>query len=222
MTRLRVATFNVHHCEGRDGKIDVERVARIITESGAGLVALQELDQGMKRTGSIDQPALLGELTGFRVIFAPTLGRGGGRYGVAIAADGDIEAHDIALPRLAGEEPRVALVGRWAGLTAICTHLSREPDTRVAQVEALASIAGNLDGPAVVMGDLNQSRRSLGPLFDAGFRAPPERHRTLAAKLRWLEADHILAGPGVTHIDTWTVPGDASDHLPLVADLELP
>ena len=40
--RIRVATYNVHGCIGTDGRHDPGRVANVITELDADVVALQE------------------------------------------------------------------------------------------------------------------------------------------------------------------------------------
>ncbi len=37
-----MATYNVHACVGRDGRHDPERVAKVVTELDADIVALQE------------------------------------------------------------------------------------------------------------------------------------------------------------------------------------
>ena len=39
---LRVATYNVHACVGTDGRYDPERVAAVIAELDADIVAVQE------------------------------------------------------------------------------------------------------------------------------------------------------------------------------------
>jgi endonuclease/exonuclease/phosphatase family metal-dependent hydrolase len=218
---LQVATFNVHHCEGRDGRPDIARTADAIRATGAGLVALQELDQNMERSGRVDQPALLAELTGLEVHFRPTLERDGGTYGLAIACSGPASVVTEPLPRHGDEEPRIALVAEWNGIGVIATHLSRQPKARELQTEALASLGAALKVPTAIVGDLNQGRRALGPLLEAGFRPPPSVHRTLVARFRRLEADHILTGPGLRHRRVWSVATAASDHLPLAAELEV-
>src|SRR5690606_25634562 len=43
---LRVMTYNVHSCIGMDGKLDPERIARVIARARPDVVALQELDVG--------------------------------------------------------------------------------------------------------------------------------------------------------------------------------
>ena len=40
---LRVMTYNIHHAEGLDGKVDLERIANVLRQSNADVIALQEL-----------------------------------------------------------------------------------------------------------------------------------------------------------------------------------
>ncbi|HEV3485926.1 MAG TPA: hypothetical protein VG106_11000, partial [Vicinamibacterales bacterium] len=86
MTTLRLATFNVHHCRGLDGVVDVARTAATINEIGADLVALQELDRNVRRSDRVDQPNELARLTDMRISFFPTAAVGSGDFGIAIAA----------------------------------------------------------------------------------------------------------------------------------------
>ena len=212
---MRVATFNVHHCEGRDGIVDVGRVAEVIRRTGAEVVALQELDMALERTGFTNQPGELAAATGLTVEFHSLLQRGDGHYGIALAAPGRLDSTKVTLPRLANEEPRGAVVARWKGVSVVGTHLSRSRSARAAQVEALARLAARLDPPVVIMGDLNQSLAGLGPLAGAGFRGP---RRPWSPPSRSI--DHILAGPGLRIARQETLKTRASDHPALVADLE--
>ena len=210
---MRVATFNVHHCEGRDGVVDVDRIAAVIRATEAEVVALQELDMGFERTGFTNQPGELAAATGLTVEFHGLLQRGDGRYGIALAASERLDSEMIPLPRMAREEPRGAAVARYRGVTVVGTHLSRSRVARAAQIEALAVLAGRLDPPVVLMGDLNQTHAGLGPLTAAGFTGPPRR--------LWARSiDHILAGPGLRVASPQTFKTKASDHPALAATLE--
>src|SRR5581483_11702250 len=40
---LRVATYNVHKCRGMDGRVRPDRVAEVLSEIDADIVALQEV-----------------------------------------------------------------------------------------------------------------------------------------------------------------------------------
>lgn len=63
---LRVLTYNIHHGEGTDGVLDLERIAGVIKGASPDLVALQEVDVGAERTGGVDQAGELGRLTGMQ------------------------------------------------------------------------------------------------------------------------------------------------------------
>ncbi len=81
---LRIMTYNIHHCEGTDRQIDIERIAEIIRKSGCDLVALQEVDRRTTRSNQVDQLTELARLTGLHPYFGKAIDFGGGEYGVAI------------------------------------------------------------------------------------------------------------------------------------------
>lgn len=218
---MRIATFNVRHCAGLDGKVDVERTAGVIRATGAELIALQELDRGLSRSGGVDQPAELQRLTGLNIAFHPTIQRGGGHYGIAIAtADASAFSFSFeALPRVADEEPRGLLLGPWRGLTVVATHLSLQPQANLVQIRATAARAGMIGGPHVVLGDLNRSGWGVRRVSGGGLRPPWRPRRTMAR--RWAQRDHIAVGGGAYVVRLRSLRTDASDHWPLVADVEV-
>ena len=83
-TRLRVLTYNIHHGEGLDKRLDLERIARIIRSTEPDLVAVQEVDYKTKRTNNLDTPAELAKLTGLHAYFAKAMDYQGGQYGQLI------------------------------------------------------------------------------------------------------------------------------------------
>ena len=219
MTTLRVATFNVHHCEGLDGKVDIGRVARVIERTRADLVALQELDDGMPRTQRVDQPAELSRATGLEVTFHPTLERRGGRYGIGIAARDGGPFEYRALPQLADEEPRGYLIGPFRGTTVVAAHLSLQPEPKIRQTRALIAALERFGGPFIVLGDLNQSSWRLRRSARGAFSVPVLPRRTMAR--RWSQRDHIVAGRGARVVSRDVIETDASDHYALAADVAL-
>src|SRR4051812_5905020 len=74
--RIRVMTYNTHHGEGTDRKLDLPRIARIISDSKADLVALQEVDSMTKRTNGVDQTAEYAKLTGLHGVFGKAMDYG--------------------------------------------------------------------------------------------------------------------------------------------------
>ena len=80
---LRVLCYNIHYGQGMDGRYDLQRLASVISKAKPDLVALQEVDVGVNRSGRIHQAQELGRLTGMSVRFGPTQHYQGGLYGNA-------------------------------------------------------------------------------------------------------------------------------------------
>lgn len=112
----------------------------------------------------------------------------------------------------------MAMTTRLGGISFIATHLSVRPGPRDVQMMDLAKRLCDLTPPVVVFGDLNASRRGLGHLAASGLRPGP-KHATMSF---WRQVDHILVPPGLGDARFRTAPTDASDHHPLIADLEIP
>jgi len=108
---LTVMTWNIHHGEGMDGRLDLERIAEVIRSAGADLVALQEVDLETRRTNGVDQVKELARLLDMRHLFGRAIDRDGGEYGVAILSRFEImDFKNEALPHTQGFEPRTALM----------------------------------------------------------------------------------------------------------------
>lgn len=241
---VRVMTYNVHSCVGMDGKIDAERIARVIARARPDVVALQELDVGRIRTFGVDQAHLIARYLKMEFHFHPALHLEEERYGDAILTHLPYRLVKAgALPGLADKpqlEPRGAL---WLeidlhgrGVQVINTHLGLYPRERAAQVEALLGSEWlgheQCRGPVILCGDLNASPSSPvcrglgGPLRDAQVVAP--RHRpqsTFPSRLPSMRIDHIYLSPGL-EVSRIEVPASelarvASDHLPLVAEIRI-
>ena len=54
---MRIVTYNIQYGRGRDGRFDLDRIAREIV--GADLIALQEVERFWTRSGGVDQPRLI-------------------------------------------------------------------------------------------------------------------------------------------------------------------
>src|SRR5918996_1263653 len=73
---LTVATYNIHHAAGVDGRLDLERGATEIERGGAEVVGLQEVDRHWSsRSEFVDQAGWLAERLGMHVVYAANLDR---------------------------------------------------------------------------------------------------------------------------------------------------
>ena len=221
MPPLRIATFNIRHGLGMDGRVDLTRIAAVLRATTAEVVIVQEVDRWWTRSGSVDQPSVLAELSGLRMSFFPTVVRGESRYGLVLASTEPLEAGAFPLPRLGSEEPRIFVRARFGDVTFLGTHLSRSAEARRVQTLALAEEIRTAEGPVVVAGDLNQGPSKLGPLRAAGLAGLARTLRTHPSIRPRRAIDHVLAGGGADVRAAWTLPTRSSDHRPLVAEIDL-
>ena len=67
-----------------DGHCDVHRIAQVLENSHADIIALQEVDVGRHRTNYQDQAELIGNQLDMHVEFFPVIQRGSEQYGLAV------------------------------------------------------------------------------------------------------------------------------------------
>jgi endonuclease/exonuclease/phosphatase family metal-dependent hydrolase len=229
---LRVASYNVHKCVGTDGHYRPDRVAAVIGEIEADIVALQEVDRRFgRRIGRLDAEAV-GRETGLVLLPVSDLPDGHGWHGNALLLRPDIRA-TVRRLNLPGAEPRGALVADLAlpegALRIVAAHLGLLRSSRARQADALLrAIAEGPDMPTLLLGDLNEWREDSAPLRTLSRFFGPARHspRSFPARLPLLPLDRILGWPNgivrrVQAHDSWLA-RRASDHLPLTAEVDLP
>lgn len=105
---LTVMAWNIHHGEGEDRKLDLDRIAGVIKLSAADVVLLQEVDDRTQRTGRVAQADELGRLTGMKATFGKAMDFQGGGYGNAILTRWAPLSSRV-VPLMGGGEPRCAL-----------------------------------------------------------------------------------------------------------------
>ena len=67
---MRIVTYNIQFGTGKDGRIDLGRIARSV--DGADVIALQEVDRNWRRSGMTDQVAELTALLGdYHWVYGP-------------------------------------------------------------------------------------------------------------------------------------------------------
>jgi endonuclease/exonuclease/phosphatase family metal-dependent hydrolase len=165
---FRVLTYNIHHGEGIDGKIDLERIAALIKENKADIVALQEVDKGVERTARRDLPAELAKLTGMNVYFDRNIFYQGGDYGNAVLTRFPIKKKKNTHYKMLreGEQRGVlqlVLDVHGKDLLFMDTHIDYRPDDaeRVINADELKQIvadAGKM--PIILCGDFNDNPES--------------------------------------------------------------
>ena len=227
---VRVLAYNIHHGEGMDEKLDLERIAALIREVDPDLVTLQEVDSVTFRTNAIDQAAELGRLTGLQPLFGRFMPYQGGAYGMALLTRWKIsESSNYRLPD--GAEPRTALsaivtspkTGR--SLRFVGIHFYRTAEERLAQAVSLEHFLAEDTIPTVLAGDFNSTPGSevmihLADSWDVV--AKGEDHFTFPSYAPDREIDFVLLRPrGRLVVVAQRVLDEpvASDHRPVVVDI---
>lgn len=233
---LRVMTYNIHVGVGMDQKLDLPRIAGVINAQHPDLVGLQEVDRGVKRTQGIDEIAELAKLTRMDYAFAFNLRYQGGQYGVAILSRFPIRATDHRLYQNLREAERrgfiraeVSVRGRW--LNFVTTHLDYlHDDGRLFEAQQLLNGLRDVKGPLIVVGDFNDlpsghtyqlMRYQFGDAWiesrgtEVGFSFPANKPSRRIDYIFFRSTDRVRTKRA------WTVNTLASDHVPVVADLEL-
>ncbi len=106
---LRVATYNVHACVGTDGRHDPDRVAAVVGELDADVVALQEFTYPASVAIESRAPVELVALDGYQCALGPTRRIATRCFGNALLARHpivDVHRIDLSVDR---REPRGAL-----------------------------------------------------------------------------------------------------------------
>ena len=229
----RVATYNIHHGRGMDDRVDLERIAGVLRPLDADIIALQEVDERVARSGQVDQARRLGELLGMHHAFGSFMDYQGGRYGLALlsrCAPRRVEAVRLT----EGNEPRVALVTEieqpdGSILTVVNVHFDwvRNDGFRFTQAREVARLLDGVAGPFVLAGDFNDvpGSRTLSLFHERAEEAikPPARRFTFSSTEPQKEIDFVFAAPAAAwSVESVDVMNErmASDHLPVIAVLK--
>jgi endonuclease/exonuclease/phosphatase family metal-dependent hydrolase len=229
---LRILSYNLHGGEGLDGKIDLPRLAKVISGAKPDLVALQEVDRNTWRSGRIDQPAEFAKLTGMQVAYGPAMDYDDGEFGNAILSRWPIQSSvRHALPSPAGREPRSAaeVVVRPDGgapLRFLSAHFDHQiEDVRVGHAKAVLAATDGGE-PAILAGDFNATPGSptLKTLLTAWSDATAVPGMlTFPSNPGRIKIDYVLHRPAgvfkVVEARTLNEPV-ASDHCPVLVVLE--
>lgn len=229
--RLTFASYNIHKAVGLDRKRDPDRILTVLHEIDADVIALQEVDRRIGDRATTIPRAELDD-THWRVVEVARRPRSIGWHGNALLVRRDLEISEgeaLDLPTL---EPRGAACGELMveghAIRVIGTHLDLSGLRRREQIR---SLIGHVEAcernlPTVIMGDFNQWGRATGAMREftkdwmvvTPGRSYPSR-QPVATLDRIVASKHWRCISSEVHHTALSAV--ASDHLPVVATLEL-
>lgn len=231
MIRFRAATYNIHRSRGMDWRVRPTRIAKVLRELEADVIALQEV------VGH--HVAELSEAAGMQHVFGPAGELDGHDYGNAVLSRFPIlqtTNYDISVP---GREHRRCLradldTGEGRVLHFFAVHLGTSFFERRHQALHLISHDilrnPNLTGARLMAGDFNEWLPGLTTkllsqhAISADVRTHLKHRRTYPGLLPFLHLDHFYFDASLKvramHLQRTRAALMASDHLPLIADFE--
>lgn len=241
---LRVMAYNLHSGFDTDGNLDLEALARVIEDSEATVVGLQEVSRGQLISGVADQLTLLRQRLGFE--HAAYFGTTDPTFGNAVLSRFPIvEVQRTYLPQV-GTPLRRGYLGTRIDIgdtevLFISTHLQHvndrathdldpEGDLYPVHHEQIAAILTEWGGvePAILVGDFN-ARPGWAQLeelvaagwVDAWVEAGVGEGLTSPSDDPRYRIDYIFHTPDLETADVGVIQSRASDHFPVVADIRI-
>ena len=223
---VTVATWNIHAAVGLDGHFSPQRIADVLRETDADIVALQEVPLG--GTHWPDVLGLLSRVLGRVGVAGPTFSVGGRHFGNAVLSRFPVLRTRRIDISFGAREPRGAVDAdihcHGSPVRVIATHLGLRTAERRAQVARLLQAFDTTAMPVLLMGDVNEwfvwgrTLRTLVSHFQP-VPAPatfPACRPVFALDRIWIRPRHRLVRVRVHDSPLARI---ASDHLPLLAHI---
>lgn len=232
-----VMSFNIQHGEGMDGQLNLQRIADVIFNSGAEIVGLQEVDRFFgERSDFKDQAKELACMLGYHYEYGPNLELSpmdsqpeNGQYGNAIISKHPILRSENILLSSLGDEQRgmqhAVIDLQGIHVNVYNTHLGLDARSRLTQVQEIIDRSSRSQAPSLLMGDFNTESNchEFQLLLDSGIFVNCfqniENPYTWPANSPVEIIDYILASPAIQFSKQRVINTEASDHLPIIADV---
>lgn len=237
---LRIMSFNIKNGEIADH--DLKKLVDPIRPSNPDVLALQEVDEGTRRSGGLaETKGIAAQLGMAHSYFGKNFSFDGGAYGLAIVSKYPLSNTrtirlDDHTTRANGKEPRIAVAADVSvgskKITVVSVHASLHESERAENARRILSALGSSASRAIIMGDLNETAgKDMGDAFtDAGFDdAYRERHpfglgfTMPASPLPLKRIDFMYKGRSFGKTKhAWVPDVKTSDHRPVAAVVYLP
>lgn len=160
---VKVLSFNILHGATTRGDFNLDLIAKVIKDSRADFVAMQEVDYRTKRARKYDLVTELGWRAKMIPLFAKAMSYDGGEYGEGVLSRYTLlQSRNIALPYTPGNEPRAAVeistvLNSGDTISFVGTHLDHLENAkdRLAQANKINEVFSSNKFPTILAGDLN-------------------------------------------------------------------
>lgn len=225
--QLKAATYNIRHARGLDDKVDLDRIAQVISDMKVDIIGLQEVDDRWPRSGSIDQALYLADVLGMHHVFGAGFSKGSSRFGNAVLSHHPILYCEVfRMP--SSREPRALIQTRIdmddTILEFYVTHLGLKTQERIDHINRIIIPTIDTVWPRILVGDFNCRPDSKeAKLLKTSLRdvCTEDGFYTYPSGQPNERIDYIIVSEQITQQEVQVVDSRASDHCPLAAILSL-
>jgi endonuclease/exonuclease/phosphatase family metal-dependent hydrolase len=225
---FRVMTWNIHGGVGPDGRFDLTRIVDTIERHRPDVLALQEVDSRRTLAPARSAFSVLREAVGEHGVEAKSIVTADGDYGQMVVSRwplGATEIHDLTVAK---REPRRAIEVEIAAPSGpfrlVAAHFGLSLSERRHQARRLVAIARRHPITTVMLGDFNEWFWPASLRGALGRELPARtRHATFPSWYPLLRLDRVFCWPpnALRRSFVDRSASRASDHLPIIADVEL-
>ena len=229
---VKVMTYNLHNGFNTSGDLDMEALARVIEENDPDIIALQEISRGWLISGRVDMLEWLSQRLDMLYISGPTEGQLWGnailsRFPIVESTNYELPPRDLFLRR--GYLITKIDIGNEEYLTVIATHLhhlSEDSEIRQQQVPVILG-TWNSAKMTIITGDMNAEPDSPeiqlfreAYFIDVMSGSIPSAGYTYHSADLYQRIDYIWITPDLTSRNAKVIQSTASDHLPVIVEID--
>lgn len=228
---LRVVTYNIHHGTDAHDRSSMDQIAEVLAYLDADIIALQEVDMYLPRSGWKKQAAELARRLDMGYVFGAAKRYNRGAYGNAVLSRFSIAGYEtVTLPDPREDrcclQVQIKAADHILGFFAVHLGLNQELRLLHLQQHVLPNVL-NFPGPAILAGDFNASSdqpeiqlvtQHLTDCFDYN---SGQLINTFSTQYPAERIDYIFVNSLVKVQQSYITAAHASDHFPVTADLAL-
>ncbi|MCG6919449.1 MAG: endonuclease/exonuclease/phosphatase family protein [Deltaproteobacteria bacterium] len=231
---LRVMTYNI-----RAADYGLKGIITSLDQGKADIIALQEVDKLVRRTGRIDQPKRIAHSLGMYYVFRKHFSYQGGEFGLALLSRykiDQVERLQVRRSNLILLKARVHTPGQPIIVIVVHFHPTNPLDkastkkendaARLREARRALELATTCNAPVLIMGDFNDNPGSTAySLFAERFQdccgvAGGIWEKTWPASFPITRIDYIWVSPHFRVLSCHALDSSGSDHLPVIAEIQ--
>jgi endonuclease/exonuclease/phosphatase family metal-dependent hydrolase len=231
---LRVMTYNI-----RAADYGLTGIIATLKKGQADIIALQEVDKLVRRTGRIDQPKSIARSLGMNYVFRKHFSYQGGEFGLTLLSRfkiDQVERVQAQGSNLILLKARVHTPGQPTIVIVVHFHPTNPLDksstkkendaARLREAKRTLELATTCNAPLLITGDFNDTPGSPAyGLFTERFQdccgvAGDWWEKTWPASFPIIRIDYIWVSRHFKVLRCYALHSSASDHLPIIAEIQ--